>query len=214
MADYRVDWYYTRRDGVQITRWDWARNIDIARELVKSGRPYRSTHYAIKKGHAVIEHGKLGPWQKAGHLPFASAGGKWLRHGQPRSRCHDVRAPSLEERKSHFRRCGRLLARRGPPALPGSTVPAADSCGLSRSRRAHQTPVAVACSAAPLVMMCSYAQRCLQISKIGATCAMLCGLTAHILPPPCGGRSSRSRQRCRLKLTISSVELMQAAQRA
>jgi hypothetical protein len=133
MADYRVDWYYTRRDGVQITRWDWARNIDIARELVKSGRPYRSTHYAIKKGHAVIEHGKLGPWQKAGHLPFASAGGKWLRHGQPRSRCHDVRAPSLEERKSHFRRCGRLLARRGPPALPGSMVLAVDSCGLSRS---------------------------------------------------------------------------------
>src|SRR5262249_29029189 len=48
-----------------------------------------------------------------------------------RSRRHDARAPWRAERKNHSRRCGRLLARRGPPALPGSTVPAADSCALS-----------------------------------------------------------------------------------
>ena len=49
-----------------------------------------------------------------------------MRHSQPRSQRHDARA-----RKNHSRRCGRSLARQGLPALPGSTVPAADSCALS-----------------------------------------------------------------------------------
>src|SRR5262249_28683573 len=51
----------------------------------------------------------------------------------PRSRRHDARAPWRAEHKNHSRRCGRLFARRGPPALPGSMVLAVDSCGLSRS---------------------------------------------------------------------------------
>jgi hypothetical protein len=53
--------------------------------------------------------------------------------GQPRSRHHDARAPWRAEHKNHSRRCGRLFARRGPPALPGSMILAVDSCGLSRS---------------------------------------------------------------------------------
>jgi hypothetical protein len=35
--------------------------------------------------------------------------------------------------QNHSRRCNRLFARRGPPALPGSMILAVDSCGLSRS---------------------------------------------------------------------------------
>src|SRR5262249_28951746 len=61
------------------------------------------------------------------------------RHSQPRSRRHDARAPWRAERKNHSRRCGRLLARRGPPALPGSTVPAAESCALSSPAVSHST---------------------------------------------------------------------------
>ena len=86
-----------------------------------------------------------------GRDPLAGGNGRGVaNHG------HDVTiapVPWRAERKSRSRRCGRLLARRGPPALPGSMILAVASCGI----QVHQTPLAAACCAAPLVMMCSCA---------------------------------------------------------
>src|SRR6266487_3667302 len=104
---------------------------------------------------------------------------------------------SLDEARQHF--LGRWFRLRTHANCPGPTVPI------------KQTAVAAACSVAPLVMMCSCAQRCVQIFLDWGN---MCDAPSHILPSLCGGRSGRDRRRRRLKLTISPIELMRAAQDA